>query len=121
RCEAIWNEDGPAARVRILSSNSLRTIRGSTLLLADGKSSLLPPRPQRSGDLGIKAHFLNVRVRKEECPPSAISNVRFRKEECPPSAMRKEEWPPSAIHLFSTGRSYLGVAPIEGGRWNVAF
>jgi 2-polyprenyl-6-methoxyphenol hydroxylase-like FAD-dependent oxidoreductase len=61
------------------------------VLVADGKSALLNEGPPLpTGDLGIKAHFKDV------------------------------DGPRDAIELFGLDGCYAGLAPIEGGRWNVA-
>jgi len=92
RCEAITRcGDAPAARVRDLRDNALRTLRAEWVLVADGKSALLDPRPAPTGDLGLKAHFTGVNR------------------------------PPDTIELFGVQGHYGGLAPIEDGLWNVAF
>src|ERR1051325_4897224 len=60
--KALHVGPSPAGRIRFLSDNSIQTIRGDVILLADGKSALLAPRPRPSGDLGVKGHFVNVRI-----------------------------------------------------------
>lgn len=77
--------------VRDLRTNDRETIAARHLLLADGKGALLPRRPRPTRDFGIKAHFTGVNAER------------------------------AAISLYGVGRSYGGVAPIEGGRWNAAF
>jgi len=89
RCETL--QPGPVLRVRDLLSNSVRELRASRVLLADGKSALLPRPPRATHDLGIKAHFENV------------------------------DGPPDTIELFGCRGHYGGLAPIENGRWNAAF
>ena len=91
RAESIEG-GGDVARcvVRDLRTNDVRTLTADAVFLADGRSALLGDRPAATGDLGIKAHFEHVDV------------------------------PASAITLFGGGGCYGGVAPIEGGRWNVA-
>ena len=61
------------------------------MLVADGKGALLGQKPAPTGELGVKAHFGGV------------------------------DAPADAIGLFGVDHHYCGVAPIEGGRWNVAF
>jgi menaquinone-9 beta-reductase len=77
--------------VRDLGANTLRQIGSDWTLLADGKAALLPARPIPTGDLGIKAHFDQV------------------------------EGPRDAIELFGVTGHYIGLAPVENNRWNVAF
>ena len=81
----------PSVVVRNLESNERSTIESDCVFLADGKAALLGEKPQATGDLGIKAHFLNVHADAE------------------------------AIALLGVAGHYVGVAPIEGGRWNVAY
>lgn len=81
----------PQVLVRDLLTNQRQPIAARHILLADGKGALLPRRPRPTRDFGIKAHFTGVDAE------------------------------PDAISLFGVGRSYGGVAPIEGGRWNAAF
>jgi flavin-dependent dehydrogenase len=77
--------------VRNLTDNTIGHLNPDWTLLADGKSALLPTRPPASPDLGIKAHFANVQS------------------------------PRDTIDLFGVQGHYIGVAPIEHDRWNVAF
>jgi 2-polyprenyl-6-methoxyphenol hydroxylase-like FAD-dependent oxidoreductase len=76
--------------VRDLASNVVEEFEADWTLLADGKAGLLAARPMPTGDLGIKAHFDQV------------------------------DGPRDAIELFGLNGHYVGVAPIEGGRWNLA-
>jgi 2-polyprenyl-6-methoxyphenol hydroxylase-like FAD-dependent oxidoreductase len=76
--------------VRDLVSNQVSNLRPQLLMLADGKG-LLDPHPLPTGDLGVKAHFTGV---DEDCR--------------------------DAIFLFALDGHYVGLAPIEGGRWNLA-
>jgi flavin-dependent dehydrogenase len=87
RCEAV---DG-SVRIRDLETNTVETLKPSHVLLADGKGAFADERPPRTGDFGIKAHFIDV------------------------------DGPRDAIELFSIRKSYGGLAAIEGGRWNTAF
>jgi flavin-dependent dehydrogenase len=82
----------PRMRVRSFESNRIDELDPEWVLLADGKGALLPDRPALTGDLGIKAHFRDV-----------------------------VEAPDDAIELFGVDGHYAGLAPIEGGRWNLAF
>ncbi len=77
--------------IRDLLDNRVRKVEASWTLLADGKCSLLEPRPRPTNDLGLKAHF------------------------------QKLDGPRDAIELFGVDGHYGGAAPIEGGLWNVAF
>ena len=86
RCEAV----GPAVRLRDLTSNVVSELKAHIVILADGKSALMHPRPRLTGDLGLKAHFEGVAA------------------------------PSDAIALFGVDGHYGGIAPIEMARWNVA-
>lgn len=90
RVESIDGARPPQVRVRDLLTNALQTLDADWVMLADGRGALLPRHPSPSGDLGIKAHFRDVGA--DGC----------------------------GITLFSVRGCYGGVAPIEGGRWNVA-
>jgi len=90
RCEYV--EPGSrTVHVRDLATNTVESHRPSYLLIADGKSALLPDRPLPTSDLGVKAHFENVDGQRD------------------------------AIELFGLGGYYGGLAAIEGGLWNAAF
>jgi flavin-dependent dehydrogenase len=90
RCEHI-DESAPAVTVRDLKTNRISEIPTAVILLADGKRALATNRPAPTRDLGIKAHFENIRASRD------------------------------AIELFGVNGHYGGIAPIETGRWNVAF
>jgi flavin-dependent dehydrogenase len=77
-------------RVRHLGENRVETFHPSWVLLADGKGALLPKRPAATSDFGVKAHFEKVNA------------------------------PTDAVELFGVRGHYVGLAPIEGGRFNVA-
>jgi flavin-dependent dehydrogenase len=77
--------------VRNLTTNERLTLDAGKILLADGKSALVAPKPKPTGDLGIKAHFRDV-----DCPRDTIA-------------------------LLGVRGHYLGVAAIEDGLWNVAY
>ena len=89
RCEAL--RPGPMVRIRDLASNEVRELRASWVIVADGKSSLLPRPPLPTRDLGIKAHFQDV------------------------------DGPRDTIELFGCRGHYGGLAAIEDGLWNAAF
>jgi flavin-dependent dehydrogenase len=109
RCESMTQEEGRrdagitsesrrnarATRnellVRYLGDNQLETLQPTWVILADGKGALLPKRPQPTTDFGIKAHFEMVEAARD------------------------------AVELFGLRGHYVGVAPIEGGRFNLAF
>jgi flavin-dependent dehydrogenase len=76
--------------VRDLITNELRTLRSDYVLVADGKASMGVTKPGKTSDLGVKAHFAGV------------------------------EDHPDRITLFGVRGHYVGLAPIEDARWNVA-
>jgi 2-polyprenyl-6-methoxyphenol hydroxylase-like FAD-dependent oxidoreductase len=91
RCESIQPGPTPSVALRDLVSNVVCTVEADVVLLADGKSALLPAgAPRTTGDLGIKTHFANV------------------------------NGPRDAVELFGLTGCYAGLAPIEGDRWNCA-
>lgn len=96
RCERIEFADRPVASIRDLVGNSIRRIEADLVLLADGKSALLGPRPRPTGDLGLKTHF-------------ALSQQAGH-----------GPGDHSCIELFGFEGHYGGLAPIEGHRWNFA-
>jgi flavin-dependent dehydrogenase len=77
-------------RLRNLETNAISTHNTDTILVADGKAAFAHPRPAPTRDLGVKAHFINI------------------------------DAPRDAIALFGVRGHYVGLAPIEGGRWNIA-
>jgi 2-polyprenyl-6-methoxyphenol hydroxylase-like FAD-dependent oxidoreductase len=79
-----------ACEVRDLTSNETTTFASEHVLVADGKASIGLLKPPASGDLGVKAHFAGV-----------------------------EDFP-DRITLFGVRGHYVGLAPIEDGRWNIA-
>lgn len=80
-----------AVTVRHLPGNTVEALHSDWILLADGRAALFPSKPPTTGDLGVKAHFREVDAR------------------------------PDAIALFGLPGHYVGVAPVEGGLWNVAY
>jgi flavin-dependent dehydrogenase len=86
RCESLF-----PLRIRDLSANRRTAIHPALIVLADGKSALLPPRPADNPDMGIKAHFADI------------------------------DGPSGTIELFGLGESYAGLAPIESALHNLAF
>lgn len=76
--------------VRHLATNETITIESRAILLADGKAACGAARPAATSDLGIKAHFADV------------------------------DDAPDTISLFGLRGHYVGLAAIEGLRWNVA-
>ena len=76
--------------VRDLITNELHTLRSDYVLVADGKAAMGVAKPGRTSDLGVKAHFAGV------------------------------EDHPDRITLFGVRGHYVGLAPIEDARWNVA-
>jgi len=81
----------PRVVIRDLVTNELAQFEAGFVLLADGKGAMGNARPVASNDLGIKAHFEQI------------------------------TGPRDAIELFGVDGHYGGVAPIEDGKWNVAF
>jgi 2-polyprenyl-6-methoxyphenol hydroxylase-like FAD-dependent oxidoreductase len=82
---------GPlSVTVRHLPTNALETICISCVLVADGKGAAGAVAPPPTADLGVKAHFRGV----SEAPDT--------------------------ISLFGLKGHYVGLAPVEGGRWNLA-
>jgi 2-polyprenyl-6-methoxyphenol hydroxylase-like FAD-dependent oxidoreductase len=90
RCETLIPGARPRVSVRDFASNRVVEMEAAVALLADGKSALRDRRPAPTGDLGVKAHFTNV------------------------------DAPRDTIELFGVSGHYVGVAPIEGERWNLA-
>lgn len=86
RCEAAE----PGLIVRDLATNDLRRLGAPVVLVADGRAALSGDKPAPSGDLGIKAHFLNV------------------------------NGPRDAIELFGVAGHYGGLAAVEDGTWNAS-
>jgi flavin-dependent dehydrogenase len=91
RCESVEPGARPGVRIRRLDDNAIEQWRSRWVIVADGKAGLLPNRPAATKDFGIKGHFENIAA------------------------------PADAIQLFGVNRSYGGIAPVEGGRWNLAF
>ena len=81
----------PQLTVRHLQTNQIESLNPTWMILADGKGALLPHRRPATCDLGIKAHFESV------------------------------DAPHDAVELFGVPGHYVGLAPIENGRFNVAF
>jgi 2-polyprenyl-6-methoxyphenol hydroxylase-like FAD-dependent oxidoreductase len=77
--------------IRHLEENRIERANPTWLLLADGKGALLPARPRPTTDFGVKAHFADV------------------------------AGPRNAVELFGVTGHYVGLAPIEDGRSNIAF
>jgi flavin-dependent dehydrogenase len=76
--------------VRDLLSNEQVILRTDQILVADGKAALGAPKRPPTGDLGVKAHFVGVAAARD------------------------------TIELFGVAGHYVGLAPIEDRRWNVA-
>ena len=81
----------PQLTIRHLQINQIEPLNPTWILLADGKAALLPHRPAPTRDLGVKAHFESV------------------------------DAPRQAVELFGVRGHYVGLAPIENHRFNVAF
>jgi flavin-dependent dehydrogenase len=91
RVEACQLEKCPVLTIRDLNSNQVSSVRANIVLIADGKGSLLHRDVPSTGSLGVKCHLTNV------------------------------EGAMNCIHLFGVTGHYVGLAPIEGDRWNLAF
>jgi flavin-dependent dehydrogenase len=92
RCEAVESGDVVTARIRDLASNVVRDFSAPYVIIADGKSALLPEgTPTATKDLGIKSHWEAI------------------------------EQPRDAVQLFGFEWGYGGFSPIENNRWNAAF
>ncbi len=92
RCEALASDGrGATLRLRDLRTNTVDPLNARYAIVADGKSALLPTRPMPTTDFGIKAHFAGA------------------------------NGPTDVIELFGLCGHYAGLAPIEGGGWNLAF
>ena len=90
RCENVDYEP-LSVTIRHLQTNMIETIWPSYVLVADGKGALgASAPPPPTGDLGVKAHFRGVMDAG------------------------------GTISLFGVEHHYLGVAPVQGNRWNVA-
>lgn len=90
RVEEIIAGETPSVRVRDLSTNAVTVLTARVVLLADGKGALARRRLPTTGELGVKCHFVDI------------------------------EGPENAIELFGLDGHYVGLAPIEDGRWNLA-
>ncbi|MDW8261452.1 MAG: FAD-dependent monooxygenase [Phycisphaerales bacterium] len=77
--------------VRELTSNRLLKLEFDLLLIADGKAAISQASPPPSGDFGVKAHWQGIAA------------------------------PDDAIELFAVNGHYGGIAPVEGGRYNLSF
>jgi menaquinone-9 beta-reductase len=102
RCESLE----PALRLRNLRSNQVEMIDARTVLLADGRGALMPGRPANASDLGIKAHFTDL-----DSPRDAVQLLGLR--------LREHQGRSSLARLARPG-CYGGIAPIEGGLFNIA-
>lgn len=92
RCERIdAGEDRPIVTIRDLQTNQISGVEVDCVLVADGKAGLMPGSITPTDDFGLKAHFAGI------------------------------DAPHDAIELFGVHNHYGGIAPIEGGRWNIAF
>jgi flavin-dependent dehydrogenase len=81
---------GQALTARHLADNSLHAHGWDYVLISDGKAAFASDRPPATRDLGVQAHFSGVRDQTD------------------------------AISLFSLRGHYCGLAPVEGGSWNLA-
>jgi 2-polyprenyl-6-methoxyphenol hydroxylase-like FAD-dependent oxidoreductase len=90
RCEQVNIDKPPRVTLRFLDRNTTAQRHADYIILADGKSALPGPKPAATADLGLKAHFAGVNA------------------------------PADSIGLFALPGHYVGVAPIEGRRFNLA-
>lgn len=90
RCEGIDTDGKISVRVRSLDTNTIELLAADVVMLADGKGALGGKRAHPSGDMGLKAHFIGV------------------------------DDPIDSISLFGVQGHYVGLAPIDAGRWNLA-
>lgn len=90
RCEHVDVSPTPTARVRMIGDDHVKLVRCKTIIAADGRSATGTTPPVPTGDIGIKAHFTGLSA------------------------------PPRSIGLYGLNGHYVGVAPVEGGLWNVA-
>jgi flavin-dependent dehydrogenase len=91
RCERLRTSPTVELTVRHFAENRTQTLTAAHVLIADGKGTLLPDRPGPTADFGVKAHFANV------------------------------DAPRDAVELFGVAGHYVGLAPVENDRANVAF
>lgn len=92
RCERIDSDpDRPIVTIRDLQTNQISGLEVDCVLVADGKAGMMPGSITPTDDFGLKAHFTGI------------------------------DAPHDAIELFGVHHHYGGIAPIEGGRWNIAF
>jgi len=92
RCETLdASKDRVRATVREVGTQSTQALEASCAILADGRGALLPTKHAPTDDFGMKTHFQDV------------------------------DAPRDMISLFGVNGHYGGLAPIEAGRWNVAF
>ena len=80
-----------AVRWAPAESTDSQLLHADLVVLANGAATFTSDKPIPTTDLGIKAHFRHVRA------------------------------DPAAITLYAVDGCYGGAAPIEDGRWNVAF
>lgn len=90
RCEGVEPGARPAVKIRNLQDNSSERVASDVVILADGKGATAGSRPRPTDDFGIKAHFELPNVARD------------------------------AVQLFGVRGCYGGVAPIEGGKFNIA-
>lgn len=90
RVERVEPGTSPRLIFRDLHDNRVVQADYDLIVLADGKGALLGSRPAPTGDLGFKTHYRGVQA------------------------------PVDAIGLYGGAGWYGGLAPIEGGVWNIA-
>ena len=90
RCENVEGGAWPRVRARDLRTNEIRQFSPHVIVVADGKAAFDAPRPQATGDFGLKAYFSGVAA------------------------------PADAIVLLGARGHYVGVASVGADRWNVA-
>lgn len=102
RMEAI-DASTVSVTCRRLEDNAMLTRRADYILMACGSGER--GADSRSGEMGIKAHFLNVQRR--------ATDGRDAKDAADGAGL-------GGISLFGFRGHYAGLAPIEHGRWNLA-
>jgi flavin-dependent dehydrogenase len=90
RCEHVVGGVCPVVRARDMQTNAIRQFSPHYVIVADGKAALGGPRPDMTGDFGLKAHFAKLNA------------------------------PVDAILLLGAAGHYVGVGRVGRDMWNVA-